>query len=430
MVAFWLGIPADLRCLLVALFGLAGGALANWVIYRFAYFNPRPISPWGPIPEGADARTMVDRIPVVGWFFLQRESKLHGAGFWIRPMLIELGSAAALVGLFWFETQSGGLLPIAMRVPRALGAFELYATHIFFAHAVLFVLMVAATFIDFDERTIPDVITIPGTLLGLVIASMTTLTFMPTPLPAGAPVPFIPTTFEAPWFAGDPAWVSGEGLLWALAIWSLWCFALADRRWSGVILRRRGVGRAVRHFMHGLFLHGFWKVLVAMWCLGTVGIWMIWSMGGTHWQGLLTALCGLAIGGGVIWSIRIVATWALQMEAMGFGDVTLMAMIGAFLGWQAALIAFFLSPFAAIVIVLIRYLVTRDAYTPFGPYLCAGAMLTILFWDRVYNDWLANNLLLMGPILLWLPLAMLGLMGVMLFVWRLIKIALFRGAVE
>ncbi len=50
MVAFWIGLPPGLRLLLVALLGLAGGALANYVIYRFAYFNPRPISPWGPVP--------------------------------------------------------------------------------------------------------------------------------------------------------------------------------------------------------------------------------------------------------------------------------------------------------------------------------------------------------------------------------------------
>jgi leader peptidase (prepilin peptidase) / N-methyltransferase len=106
--------------------------------------------------------------------------------------------------------------------------------------------------------------------------------------------------------------------------------------------------------------------------------------------------------------------------------VTLMAMIGAFVGWQAALIAFFLSPFAAIVIVLVRYVVTRDAYTPFGPYLCAGMILTILWWDRLYSGWLVNNLLLMGPVLLWFSIAMLGLMAVMLFVWRHIKRLLFR----
>ena len=43
------------------------------------------------------------------------------------------------------------------------------------------------------------------------------------------------------------------------------------------------------------------------------------------------------LGGLIVWGGRIVATHALKMEAMGFGDVTLVAMIGAYLGWQPCL---------------------------------------------------------------------------------------------
>ncbi|MDA9779100.1 A24 family peptidase, partial [Rubripirellula sp.] len=172
----------------------------------------------------------------------------------------------------------------------------------------------------------------------------------------------------------------------------------------------------------GVFHYGYWKILFIIWSIGTLGILVVWNWQGEHWHGLLTALVGMAVGGGVVWIIRIIATWALNVEAMGFGDVTLMAMIGAMVGWQAALVAFFLSPFAAILIVIGRYLVTRDAYTPFGPYLCAGTLATIIGWDRLYRLWLADNLLLLGSMLLWFSIAMLGLMAVMLMVWRQIKI--------
>ena len=63
------------RCVIVAVLGLFGGALANWMVYRFAYFNPRPISPWGPRPEDAGPRTFWDRLPVIGWCLLSHESK-------------------------------------------------------------------------------------------------------------------------------------------------------------------------------------------------------------------------------------------------------------------------------------------------------------------------------------------------------------------
>ena len=425
MVAFWIELPIALRLWLLVLLGLVGGSLANLVIYRFAYFNPRLISPWGPAPEGVPPRPFSDRIPILGWLGLRREASLHGNGFWIRPMLIELAMPAALIWLHWFETQSGGLLPEQLRFPQFLNGYEPTATPIFFTHAVLLILMVAATFIDFDERTIPDVITIPGTLVALLFASITTEIFMPTSLLMGGVLQVIPTTFDSPWFAPQQ-WMLTRGLFTGLAIWSVWCFALADWRWSGALVRRRGLSRALRHFVDGLFHYGFWKVLAVIWCVGTVGILWVWNLNGSAWLGLFSSLVGLAVGGGVIWAIRIVATWALNMEAMGFGDVTLMAMIGAMVGWQASLIAFFLSPFAAIVIVLVRYLITRDTYTPFGPYLCAGTMMTIIWWDRLYSGWLANNLLLMGAFLLWLAVAMLGLMAFMLFVWRHLKMWLLR----
>ncbi len=427
VIAFWIGLSLELRLVLVAMLGLVGGALANFVIYRFAYFNPRSISPWGKPPADAPPRRMSDRIPVIGWWGLRREVPIHGKGFWIRPLLVEIATSIALVALNQFETQTGGLLPVEARGPAFLTLFEPVGTRIFFSHAILLILMVAATFIDFDERTIPDVITIPGTLAALMIASMTVFVFMPTALPvAGLAESIVPTTYDSPWLVGPGKWGTTTGLWTGVGIWTAWCFALADRRWSGVILRRRGISRAIQHFIAGLFHYASWKIIAAMWLLGVIGISFVWNLGGANWQGLFSALVGLAVGGGVIWAIRIVATWALNMEAMGFGDVTLMAMIGAFVGWQAAIIAFFLSPFAAIVIVLTRYIITRDAYTPFGPYLCAGTMLTIVFWNHFYNNWLAGNLLLMGTMLLYLCIAMLGLMAGMLFVWRHIKLALFR----
>jgi len=422
VLAFWIDLSVPMQQTLIFMIGLTGGSLANYVIYRFAYFQPRKISPWGPTPTGTQ-REWFDRIPCLGWLGLRREWKLHGRGFWIRPLMIELLLPIGLLWLYRFEYLDQGLWPAELRSLEHLSGYQNGAASIFWTHVVLVVLMTAATFIDFDERTIPDVITIPGTCLGLLLAASSLQIFMPTTVfiegvPYGGP-----TTFDSPWFHADSdSLAASECLMVGLSIWSTWCFALTDWRWSSALCRRRGFFRAVKHFTQGVFHYGYWKILFIIWSIGTLGILVVWNWQGEHWHGLLTALVGMAVGGGVVWIIRIIATWALNVEAMGFGDVTLMAMIGAMVGWQAALVAFFLSPFAAILIVIGRYLVTRDAYTPFGPYLCAGTLATILGWDRLYRLWLADNLLLLGSMLLWFSIAMLGLMAVMLMVWRQIKI--------
>ena len=90
------------------------------------------------------------------------------------------------------------------------------------------------------------------------------------------------------------------------------------------------------------------------------------------------------------------------------------------------MLGFFLAPFAAIAIVIVQFIVTREPRIPFGPYLCAGTLLTIIFWDGCFNGWFAKNFALMGPnVPLWMGIALLSIMGVMLFVWRNVKERLF-----
>ena len=70
------------------------------------------------------------------------------------------------------------------------------------------------------------------------------------------------------------------------------------------------------------------RALLLLGLVGSLGILGVWLLGGPRWQGLLTALVGMAAGGGLIWAVRIIGAATLHREAMGFGDVTLMAMLG------------------------------------------------------------------------------------------------------
>lgn len=94
---------------------------------------------------------------------------------------------------------------------------------------------------------------------------------------------------------------------------------------------------------------------------------------------------GLVVGAGLTWSIRAVGSQVFRREAMGFGDVKLMGMIGAFLGWQAALLTMFLGCVFGAVIGGIGSLLGRGTVIPFGPYLALGAAVTMFAGDPIVH---------------------------------------------
>ena len=162
-----LALPMSVRLAVLFVVGLLLGSFINLGAYRLAW-HARAISPWSSPDAGAPRRRWSDRLPLLGWLGLRREAPLHGAGFWIRPLLVELAVAFGLAGLYWWEVGREALLPanpFAMR-PSAVVLHVQFA-----AHAVLIALMLLGSLVDIDERLIPDAVTIPGALLGLVWAA-------------------------------------------------------------------------------------------------------------------------------------------------------------------------------------------------------------------------------------------------------------------
>lgn len=100
-------------------------------------------------------------------------------------------------------------------------------------------------------------------------------------------------------------------------------------------------------------------------------------------KGLVESALGALAGGGSIYLMGFFGEMVFKKEAMGGGDVKLMAMIGAFLGWQLALLTFFIAPiFGSVVGVILKAKDGRDVI-PYGPYLSLAAVTSIFWGDRV-----------------------------------------------
>ncbi|MFN6195087.1 MAG: prepilin peptidase [Planctomycetota bacterium] len=100
---------------------------------------------------------------------------------------------------------------------------------------------------------------------------------------------------------------------------------------------------------------------------------------------VLASVVGALVGGGVTWAIRGLGSVAFRREAMGFGDVKLMAMIGAFVGWRDALLALLLGCALGALSGGLGILFGGSRVIPFGPYLAMGAVLTIFLGDALVH---------------------------------------------
>ena len=99
--------------------------------------------------------------------------------------------------------------------------------------------------------------------------------------------------------------------------------------------------------------------------------------------GLEASALGIAAGGGSIFAMGIIGSLIFRKAAMGLGDVMLMAMIGSFIGWKLALLAFFIAPFFGAVVGIAAKIARGDENIPYGPHLSLAAVVSIFFGDRI-----------------------------------------------
>lgn len=453
-------IPLVIRLAGLALLGAMLGSFVNFGIYSWTWFLRRPFSPWQTPEDPMSPRKWLDYVPIIGWFSLRREEVHVGRFYWIRPMLLEIVMCVGLPSLYCWQIH-GGQFPLEYGpVANKVWSHLAWANSLYLWQVVLITLMMIATFIDFDEKTIPDQITIPGTLFALFFTYFIHFSATPAGLPhvyyqsvrldrelmPSLEVKLTELNFATPELdsplISTTHWCRTEvGLMVALAIVWLWCFALIPK----LVTMRQGFGRCIELMLASIVrpprkkrsrmkvpprqMHTLTRIVIIMGVFLTIAISTAWIVGGTRWVHLFSSLIGLAVGGGVVWFVRLIASYALQQEAMGFGDVTLMAMVGAFVGWQPSLIIFLSAPFYAILIAIIQFVITRRPDIAFGPYLCISSLVLILFWDRLWNNWASPGIFgdeRLAPYIIELLLYGFALMAVVLLVWGWIRRRIFH----
>jgi leader peptidase (prepilin peptidase)/N-methyltransferase len=103
----------------------------------------------------------------------------------------------------------------------------------------------------------------------------------------------------------------------------------------------------------------------------------------------LSSFIGILIGAGFLWLVAWGYEFFTGTEGMGGGDVKLLAMIGAFLGWPAIPLTLFFASVTGSVIgvfLMVRAGAGGKYAIPFGPFLCLGALF-YLFLGRIVLDY-------------------------------------------
>jgi leader peptidase (prepilin peptidase)/N-methyltransferase len=240
------------QILAVGLFGLLIGSFLNVVIHRL----PRGqslVTPPSTCPECGARIRPIDNIPVLSWLLLGGRCHKCRAPISIQYPIVELTTGLLFLLVAWV-TPAGPLL----------------------AARLVFVVMLIALFgIDLHHQILPNVITLPGIVIGLAFSAI-----------------------------GPPGWRD--------------------------------------------------------------------------------SLIGIALGGGILYAIAAGYYAVRREEGLGMGDVKMLAMIGAFLGWKAVLVTLILSSFAGALIGLGMIALSRGTMRlalPFGTFLSLGALAAMLIGE-------------------------------------------------
>jgi leader peptidase (prepilin peptidase)/N-methyltransferase len=244
--------PDIFNLVVAAMFGLCIGSFLNVVIYRLP-LGQSLASPPSRCRNCGYSLRWFDNIPVLSWVFLRGRCRQCGVGVSWQYPIVELITGALFVLVVWL-TPMGPLV---------------------FARLILVCILIALFGIDLEHQILPNVITLPGIIVGLLFS-----------------------LFAPP--------------------------------------------------------------------------------------GIRDALIGTVLGGGILYAIAAGYYLWRREEGMGMGDVKMLAMLGAFLGWRAVIVTLVLASFSGALVGMAMMALQRGGMKyalPFGTFLALGALAAMLAGD-------------------------------------------------
>jgi len=97
----------------------------------------------------------------------------------------------------------------------------------------------------------------------------------------------------------------------------------------------------------------------------------------SRWLALGRSVLGGLVGGGLLYATGLLGDALFRKESMGGGDIKLLAMAGAILGWKMVTLTFFLAPVLALIPGVIVLLWKRSHVIPYGPFLSLGLVVSL-----------------------------------------------------
>ncbi len=263
------------------LLGLIIGSFLNVCIYRI----PRRESivfPGSHCPACQKPIRAFDNVPVLAYIWLRGKCRHCRASISLQYPMVEL-----ICGMLFFAcARTWGMAPAA------------------FINSLFLSLILVLVFIDYHHQILPNLITLPGTVAGLLLSPWQDLSF----------------------------YADGPSLAWSRLL------------------------------------------------------------AGSHAEAmlpLLGSLLGALVGGGLLLSVALAYQVLRKRQGLGMGDIKMMAMVGAFLGWRMALLTIFAGSFLGSILGIFLILFrgkSLQSKLAFGTFLGAGAILSLFFGLQMV-DW-------------------------------------------